>query len=90
MNSQTPYDQVNMLVKTPINKISKEDMKLLADHISDYLEVFTDVYIIPDRIKPSQKKLNSAIRVTEKLIKKLWKGDRSVFKNWEDWESNET
>lgn len=61
-------------------------MKLLADHIEDYLEVLTDVFIIPDHLKSSEKRFNEACRTVKKLIRKLRDGDTSVFRDPEDWD----
>lgn len=69
--------------------MSKFDMGVLADKIEKYLEILQDVFIIPDHLQGSEKKIREAMEVTEKLIKKLRKGDRSVFKDLDDWNSIE-
>lgn len=63
--------------------ISDIDMKNLADHIEKYLFLFEDIMIIPEEFKINEKDVQSAKKIIRKLIKKLRKGDRSVFK--EDW-----
>lgn len=63
--------------------ISDIDMKNLADHIEKYLFLFEDIMIIPEEFKINEKDVQSAKKIVRKLIKKLRKGDRSVFK--EDW-----
>jgi len=63
--------------------ISDVDMKNLADHIEKYLFLFEDIMIIPEEFKINEKDVQSAKKIVRKLIKKLRKGDRSVFK--EDW-----
>ena len=60
--------------------ISDVDMKNLADHIEKYLFLFEDIMIIPEEFKINEKDVQSAKKIVRKLIKKLRKGDRSVFK----------
>lgn len=60
--------------------ISDIDMKNLADHIEKYLFLFEDIMIIPEEFKINEKDVQSAKKIIRKLIKKLRKGDRSVFK----------
>lgn len=60
--------------------ISDTDMKNLADHIEKYLFLFEDIMIIPEEFKINEKDVQSAKKIVRKLIKKLRKGDRSVFK----------
>ena len=67
--------------------ISESDMKILAEHIENYLDVFQDIFIIPDSLKQSEKTLDEAMKVTTKLIHKLRNSDRSVFKPDDDWNS---
>ena len=67
--------------------ISHKDMRLLAQHIEEYLELLTDVMVIPDDIKEKHgKEIKQGIKITKDLIRKLRKGDRSVFRSKEDWE----
>lgn len=62
--------------------ISKKDCHKLADHLEEYLELLQDIMIIPKELKKKdEEKINAAIQTTKKLIKKLRKGDRSVFKD---------
>lgn len=66
--------------------ITKEDMRRVADHIEEYLEQLQDVMIIPDElIDECKEEIDEGIKRTKKLIKKLRKGDRSVFKDVDDW-----
>ena len=68
--------------------ITLEDMKKLADNIEEYLDVFREVMIIPEEIrKKDDGKVEKAIEVIKKLIKKLRKGDKSVFKDSDEWNS---
>lgn len=67
--------------------ISEKDMKILANSIEEYLDLLTDVMVIPDDIKKKYgKEIKEGIKITKKLIQKLRKGDRSVFKSKEEWE----
>lgn len=65
--------------------ISKADMNKLADHIEEYINTLKSVMIIPrDLMEDHSKRIKRALEVSEKLIKKLRKGDTSVFKDAED------
>ena len=61
--------------------ISRRDMDAIADAIEDYLEVFTDVMIIPKGIDKDE--VQDALHMCRKLVKKLRKGDKDVFKGIE-------
>lgn len=62
--------------------IRKEDMKQLADAIEEYRDSLMSVMVIPDDILEDCKdKFKEALRRTDKLIKKLRKGDKSIFKD---------
>lgn len=66
--------------------ISKSSMNKLADHIEEYINMLEEVMIIPsDMMEDHEKRINKALEVSRKLIKKLRKGDSSVFKDAEDW-----
>lgn len=68
--------------------IRKEDMEFMADHIEEYLELLQEVMIIPDEILDEQESnIKRSIKIVEKLIEKLRKGDRSVFKDVDDYNS---
>lgn len=70
------------------DNITSSDMKRLADAIEDYIELLEEVMIIPDELKDDYgDKIDKAIERAKKLIKKLRHGDRSVFKEPDDWES---
>lgn len=66
--------------------ITKEDMNKVADHIEGFLLVLKEIIYIPEELLDEHgKKIEKGISRTEKLIKKLRKGDRSIFKDQEDW-----
>ncbi len=67
--------------------IRQKDMDKLADAIEEYLTVLKEIMIIPeDMKKSSQEQIEEGIRRTHKLIKKLRKGDISVFKDSDEWD----
>lgn len=62
--------------------LSKENMKLLAQSIENYINELMEVMIIPDNIqKEYGPVINASIHDAKKLIKKLKKGDTNVFKD---------
>lgn len=63
-----------------VDNITNSDMKNLADHIEKYLILFEDIMIIPEEFKINGKDVQNAIKEVRTLIKKLRKGDKSVFK----------
>ena len=66
--------------------IRQSDMNKLADAIEEYLDTLFEVMVIPDELKSKyEKQINESRMISEKLVKKLRKGDRSVFK--EEWSS---
>lgn len=65
---------------------SEKTMKDLAEHIENYLELFEDVFIIPKGKLGSKKEIEDALEKTRILIKKLRKGDTSVFKDFDEWD----
>ena len=65
-------------------KMSKDEMITLAKHIEDYLEVFLEVFIIPDSLRDQEDIIYESIQTVKKLIKKLQKGDTSVFGDLDD------
>lgn len=68
--------------------IRREDMEFLAQHIQEYLELLEEVMIIPDEIMDEHgDEIKEGIKRTKKLIEKLKKGDRSVFKDEDEWNS---
>lgn len=70
------------------NNIRQSDMDKLADAIEGYLDVLRKVIIIPEDIKKEcEDKINEGIKRSEKLIKKLRKGDTSIFKDADEWNS---
>lgn len=67
------------------NDISKDDMNKLADAIEEYKDSLMSVMVIPEEIvQECEDKLKEGLRRTDRLIKKLRKGDRSVFKDDEE------
>lgn len=67
--------------------ITKGDMNRLADVFEEYISELTDVMIIPEEIMDDCKdKIDEALKCCRKLIKKLRKGDTSVFKDPDEWE----
>lgn len=65
--------------------ISKDDMNKLADAIEEYKDSLMSVMVIPEEIvQECEDKLKEGLRRTDRLIKKLRKGDRSVFKDDEE------
>lgn len=68
--------------------IRQSDMNQLADAIEEYLTVLEDIIIIPDDMKEKcEENIKEGINRTKKLIKKLRKGDTSVFKDEEEWQT---
>ena len=66
--------------------IRQSDMDRLADAIETYLHELESVMIIPeDLLEDHGDEMKRSISLTKKPIKKLRKGDRSVFKDPEDW-----
>ena len=66
--------------------ITKSDMNKLAEHIEEYINMLEEVMIIPSDIKEEHgKRIEKALDVSKKLVRKLRKGDSSVFKDTEDW-----
>lgn len=74
------YDEFN-----PDN-IRQTDMDRLADAIESYISELESVMVIPeDLLEDRGEKIERGIKEIKKLIKKLRKGDRSVFKDASDW-----
>lgn len=67
------------------SQISSKDMKVLADHIEEYLNTLEDVFIIPDALLSSKKRIEEAMDMARIVVKKLRNGDRGVFKPYDDW-----
>ena len=66
--------------------ISQEDMDYIATQIEDYVNELEETMIIPEEIiEDVGDQIDEGIRRAKKLIKKLRKGDRSVFKDEEEW-----
>lgn len=58
----------------------KQILPMLGKEIEKYLELFEEVMILPKKVR-DKKEVIKAIKTTKKLIKKLKKGDTSVFKD---------
>ena len=68
------------------DNIKKSDMNRLADVIEEYINTLQSVMIIPDELlDSSEDKIHEAINRANKLIKKLRNGDKSVFKDSDEW-----
>lgn len=65
--------------------ITKQDMKLIADHLEDFIVVHDEIMIIPEELREKESTIKDAKGMFKKLIKKLREGDVSVFKDMEDW-----
>lgn len=69
-----------------INNIKNSDMQLLAEQIENYIMFLEEVMIIPPELmEKHEDSIKNAIKVSKKLIKKLKKGDKSVFKDEDEW-----
>ena len=64
--------------------VRKKDCIKLASNIEEYLRVLREVMYIPEELRGKEEHIHQAIKTCEKLIKKLYKGDTSVFKEWDD------
>lgn len=63
------------------DNVTKKDMIKLADHIEEYISELESMMIIPEEIYDEYaERIDSGIKRCKKLIKKLRKGDKSVFK----------
>ena len=64
------------------DNVTKEDMKKLAKHIEEYVDQLESIMIIPDEIADEYgPQIKEGIKRSRKLINKLRKGDKSVFKD---------
>ena len=77
---------IGSIMEVDPDNIRQSDMDRLAGGIETYLQEFESVIILPqDLLEDHGDAMKRAIETTKKLIKKLRKGDRSVFKDSEDW-----
>ncbi len=68
------------------NNITKDDMKRLAEAIKAYVDELENVMVIPDDLVDKyEDEIKEGIKRTRKLIKKLEHGDKSVFKDEDEW-----
>lgn len=74
MNSMPrPFDPYN---------ISKQDMSILAEILSNYVDEFETVMIFPDDMPEKDRAtMSESLKRVHKLINKLRKGDKDVFKD---------
>jgi len=70
-------------------EVTKGEMETFAKHIEEYLDLFMEVFIIPDNLRDKEEEVFHAIKTVKKLIEKLNKHDASVFKDYDEWESIE-
>ena len=69
-----------------IHNISQADLDRLADALENYITELKRVMVIPRDIEEEHgDKIRESIHGVQKLIKKLRKGDTSVFKDPEEW-----
>lgn len=74
------YDEFNP------EDIKQTDMNRLADAMESYINELESVMIIPEELlEDNGEKIKRGIKEIKKLIKKLRKGDRSVFKDASEW-----
>jgi len=64
--------------------ITKDDMKQLAEHINEYLDVLEEVMVIPEELIKDEELIKAALKRSRKLVRKLREGDKSVFKDMDD------
>lgn len=68
------------------NNIRQSDMDKLANAIEEYIHVLEDIMVIPQDIKKKYgKDIEAGLSESKKLIKKLRKGDKDVFKSEDEW-----
>lgn len=64
-----------------IDDVSQEDMNKLANIIEEYIDEFEEIMIFPENFLEKHKRdMEVALKRSKQLVKKLRKGDRSVFK----------
>lgn len=69
-----------------IQNVSQADLDRLADALENYITELKRVMVIPRDIEEEHgDKIRESIHGVQKLIKKLRKGDTSVFKDPEEW-----
>lgn len=67
------------------SKATKKDLSVLANHLGEYVTTCDEFMIIPPDLVESEDKIYQALKVVRRLIEKLEKGDKSVFKDYEEW-----
>ena len=70
------------------DNITKDHMNYLADHIETYIDELESTMIIPNDIAAEHEdQIKEALKRCRTLIKKLRKGDTSVFKDQDEFNS---
>lgn len=70
------------------DNITKESMKFLGEKFEEFIDELTAVMIIPDELSEKcHKEIKEGFKRSNELIKKLKKGDSSVFKDSDEWNS---
>lgn len=70
------------------DNITKESMNHLADHIERYMDELQSTMIIPNDIAAEhESQIKEAMKRSRALIKRLRKGDTSVFKDQDEFNS---
>lgn len=68
------------------NNITQVQMDKLATCLREFLDFFEECVVIPDDLKDQcEKDVKEGMKRVKRLIEKLEKGDRSVFKDEEQW-----
>lgn len=67
------------------DEISTGQMKRLAEHIEEYLDLFEHIMVVPpELIKERRNVIDPSIKTVRQLIKKLKNGDKGVFRDIDD------
>lgn len=69
-----------------VDSFTKEDGGIIADAIEKYLDRLDRLMIIPEELMDDSDEFLEAIKfIRKKLLKKLRKGNKSVFKDMDEW-----
>ena len=78
-------EDIDYLENFDPNSISNDDMVSMAESLEQYVDMLEHIVQIPKELrKEIEGNYKSAMKRVKQLISKLRKGDRSVFKNYED------
>ena len=80
MRFDDDYAYGNSSIKSP-DEISKKDMRRFGDQLEAWLNFSKKYVIIPDELQHEKYKIDIAVKKVKKLIKKLRKGDKSIFRD---------